>query len=108
MPVIDESNVADEHMDAADADAEAPEEIYDASDDGDVIILDDTSVEDAIKIVRMENKATVSLLQRRMNIGYSAAARIMDKLEELGVVGPYKGSEPREVLPTDVPEDAEE
>ena len=108
MPVIDESNVSDEKPEESETGDEAPEETYDVSEDGDVIILDDASIADAIKIVRMENKATVSLLQRRMSIGYSAASRIMDKLEEMGVVGPYKGSEPREVLPADLPDDAEE
>ena len=40
-----------------------------------------------------------------MNIGYAKAARILDALEELGVVGPNNGSEPREVLPSDLPDD---
>lgn len=62
-------------------------------------------IEEATQLVRVENKATVSLLQRRMNIGYAKASRIMDALEERGVVGPYNGSEPREVLPFDVPDD---
>ena len=58
--------------------------------------------------MRGENKASVALLQRRMNIGYAKAARLIDALEELGVVGPYNGSEPREVLPSDLPDDDEE
>jgi len=40
----------------------------------------------------------VSLLQRRLSIGYTRAARIMDLLEERGVVGPARGAEPREIL----------
>lgn len=49
----------------------------------------------------IENKtASVSLLQRRLRIGYTRAARIMDLLEEKGVVGQYEGSKPREVLLT--------
>jgi len=59
----------------------------------------------AISIIRMENKASVSLLQRRMNIGYAKAAKIIDALEEQGVVGPYNGSQPREVLPFDEPDE---
>ena len=46
------------------------------------------------------NTASVSMLQRRMRIGYTRAARLMDLLEEKGVVGPYEGSKPREVLLT--------
>ena len=63
------------------------------------------SITAATLLVRQENKATVSLLQRRLKLGYSKAARLIDMLEEAGVVGPYRGSEPREVLPADVPEE---
>lgn len=43
-------------------------------------------------------KASASLLQRRLAIGYARAARLLDMLEESGVVGPQQGSKPREVL----------
>lgn len=66
---------------------------------------DDPEVQEAIRIVRQNNKASVSLLQRQMSIGYSKAAGLMNALEALGVVGPYNGSGPREVLPYDEPED---
>lgn len=62
-------------------------------------------IQQAISIIRMENKASGSLLQRRMNIGYSKAARLIDALEDRGVIGPYNGSAPREVLPYDVPDE---
>ena len=62
-------------------------------------------IQQAISIIRMENKASVSLLQRRMNIGYALSAKLMDILEERGVVGPFNGSQPREVLPFDVPDE---
>ena len=65
----------------------------------------DEEIAQAISIIRMENKASVSLLQRRMNIGYVKAAMIIDALEEQGVVGPYNGSQPREVLPFDEPDE---
>ena len=65
----------------------------------------DDEIAQAISIIRMENKASVSLLQRRMNIGYAKAAKIIDALEEQGVVGPYNGSQPREVLPFDEPDE---
>ena len=48
------------------------------------------------------------MLQRRLNIGYARAARLMDELEKQGIVGPYKGSDPRDVLPADEPDDESE
>ena len=105
MPVINE----DEANDLPDG-AEPLEENDEVEDDGgpEEVSEDDPDIKAAIAIVRAENKATTSLLQRRMNIGYAKAARIMDALEELGVVGPYQGGEPREVLPADEPEDESE
>lgn len=63
---------------------------------------DDTDeyFDEALDIVVNEGKASASLLQRRLSIGYSRAARILDELEAKGVVGPPKGSKPREVLIT--------
>jgi len=52
----------------------------------------------AVTIVCTNDKASASLLQRRLSIGYARAARILDQLEESGVVGPADGSKPREVL----------
>lgn len=66
---------------------------------------EEEEISEAIAIVRAENKATTGLLQRRMNIGYAKAARLIDTLEEMGVVGSYSGSEPREVLPCDLPDE---
>jgi S-DNA-T family DNA segregation ATPase FtsK/SpoIIIE len=59
---------------------------------------DEELVEQAIEVLRTEQRASVSLLQRRMRIGYTRAARIMDLLEERGIVGPNKGAEPRDIL----------
>jgi DNA segregation ATPase FtsK/SpoIIIE, S-DNA-T family len=53
---------------------------------------------EAVEIVVGENKGSASLLQRRLSIGYSRAARILDELETKGIVGPAKGSKPRDVL----------
>jgi S-DNA-T family DNA segregation ATPase FtsK/SpoIIIE len=66
----------------------------------------DALVEQAVKIVRATQRASTSLLQRRLRIGYPRAARLMDQLEELGVVGPSQGGgKERDVLQP--PEDGE-
>lgn len=55
-------------------------------------------VEEAIRIVCQFNTASASFLQRKMSIGYAKAARILDQLEEMGIIGPGEGSKPRDVL----------
>ena len=65
---------------------------------------DETSSEDedliqkCIDVIRSEKKASVSLLQRRLKLGYGRASRMMDELEDRGIVGPSKGAEPRDIL----------
>jgi len=59
---------------------------------------DEELIEQCVEVIRSEQKASVSLLQRRLKIGYGRAARIMDVLEERGYVGPSKGAEPRDIL----------
>ena len=59
---------------------------------------DEELVEQAMEVIRQSNRASVSVLQRRLRIGYTRAARIMDLLEERGIVGPNKGAEPRDIL----------
>jgi S-DNA-T family DNA segregation ATPase FtsK/SpoIIIE len=59
---------------------------------------DEGLIEQCVEVIRSEQKASVSLLQRRLKIGYGRAARIMDVLEERGYVGPSKGAEPRDIL----------
>jgi S-DNA-T family DNA segregation ATPase FtsK/SpoIIIE len=59
---------------------------------------DEDLVLQCIEVIRTEQKASVSLLQRRLRLGYGRAARIMDELENRGVVGPSKGAEPRDIL----------
>jgi S-DNA-T family DNA segregation ATPase FtsK/SpoIIIE len=58
---------------------------------------DDELYEDAKEIVIQAKKASASLLQRRLKIGYARAARLLDMLEERGVIGPGQGAKPREV-----------
>ncbi len=59
---------------------------------------DDDLLEAATNIIRETRRASVSLLQRRLKIGYNRAGRLMDVLEERGIVGPARGSDPREIL----------
>jgi len=59
---------------------------------------DEELIEQCIEVIRSEQKASVSLLQRRLRLGYGRAARIMDELENRGLVGPSKGAEPRDIL----------
>lgn len=58
----------------------------------------DDLFKEAVKIVCQYDRASASLLQRRLSVGYARAARIVDQLEGAGVVGPAEGSKPREVL----------
>lgn len=59
---------------------------------------DEELLNEAIKIVISTGKASTSLLQRRLKIGYARAARLLDLMEEKGIVGPQEGSKPRKVL----------
>ena len=54
----------------------------------------------AIEVVVETGQASVSMLQRRLKLGYSRAARLVDQMEEKGVVGPFEGSKPRQLLIT--------
>ena len=59
---------------------------------------DDELFEQAVEVVLQRGRASASDLQRRLRVGYSRAARLMDMLEEQGVIGPPDGARPREVL----------
>ncbi len=59
---------------------------------------DEDLIQSCIEVIRSEQKASVSLMQRRLRLGYTRAARIMDELEQRGIVGPSRGAEPREIL----------
>jgi len=59
---------------------------------------DEELVENCIEVIRSEGKASTSLLQRRLKIGYGRAARMIDILEDRGIIGPARGAEPREIL----------
>ena len=94
LPDVDELDVGESEVDV-DPDAQ----LFDGS---------DPLVIEATRVVRHQNKATTGLLQRHLHIGYEKASRLMDSLEALGVVGPFNGSDPREVLPFDEPDDGDE
>lgn len=71
--------------------------VLDDGDDGDPLL------DEAIQAIIQAGRASTSLLQRRLKIGYGRAARVMDLLEERGVIGPGEGAKPREVLVTEWP-----
>ena len=67
---------------------------------------DDTSQRDAMfeevaRYIVMNQAGSTSLIQRKFSIGYNRAGRLMDQLEKAGIVGPARGSKPREVLVQD-------
>ena len=61
----------------------------------------DPLLEKAIEVAVTEKKVATSLLQRKLSVGYARAAKLIDYMEEMNVVGPYAGSKPREVLWTE-------
>jgi DNA segregation ATPase FtsK/SpoIIIE, S-DNA-T family len=64
----------------------------------DVTEEDEELVEKCLEIIRQEKRASTSLLQRRLRLGYTRAARVVDILEQRGILGPGEGAKPREIL----------
>lgn len=62
----------------------------------------DSLFEEAANIIVQHQQGSTSLLQRRLNLGYNRAGRLIDQLEKAGIVGPFKGSKAREVLVSDI------
>ena len=60
--------------------------------------IDDAFLEQAVRLVVNNGQASTSMLQRRFRIGYTRAARIVEMMEERGIVGPLNGAKPREIL----------
>lgn len=67
-------------------------------DDGGAMGGYDEMLPQAVEVVLETKSCSVSMLQRRVKLGYSRAARIVDQMEELGIVGPYEGAKPRSVI----------
>ena len=93
--VIDKINaaVAEKEKGNAKSGGNAPSE-QSAADEGDEMLPA------AIDVVMETGQASVSMLQRRLKLGYSRAARIVDEMETRGIVGPFEGSKPRQLLIT--------
>jgi S-DNA-T family DNA segregation ATPase FtsK/SpoIIIE len=83
---------------AFDADMHQKLESASASIDDEVSEEDEELVEKCLEIIRQEKRASTSLLQRRLRLGYTRAARIVDILEQRGILGPGEGAKPREIL----------
>jgi S-DNA-T family DNA segregation ATPase FtsK/SpoIIIE len=77
--------------------ASADDDEEDADGDGD-LGDDDELFKKALEVLKMSRRASTSMLQRRLRIGYNRAARIMEIMEDKGIVGPENGSSPREIL----------
>ena len=58
----------------------------------------DPMLEEAINCVLEVGQASTSLLQRRLRLGYARAGRLIDEMEQMGIVGPHEGSKPRQIL----------
>lgn len=69
-----------------------------AEEEGDIQV--DAKMEEAIKCVIDAGQASTSLLQRRLKVGYARAGRMIDDMEQMGIVGPHQGAKPRDVLIT--------
>ncbi len=73
-------------------------ELSSTASEDDVTDEDEELVEKCLEIIRQEKRASTSLLQRRLRLGYTRAARIVDILEQRGILGPGEGAKPREIL----------
>jgi S-DNA-T family DNA segregation ATPase FtsK/SpoIIIE len=85
-------------MEQSAAEKTAAEGSKGAKDEGTSASGYDEMLPQAVEAVLEAGSCSVSMLQRRVKLGYSRAARIVDQMEELGVVGPYEGAKPRSVV----------
>jgi S-DNA-T family DNA segregation ATPase FtsK/SpoIIIE len=89
------AHAVQEQIDRAAAEDEA-EEAEDSEDNSD--LDDEALLKKALDVLRSTKRASTSMIQRRLRIGYNRAARLVDLMEERGIVGPENGSSPREIL----------
>ncbi len=98
-PVPGQSSMWDQEARAQSMVRSMPMDDRDDADDDDEEDVDQEMYNKAVELVRQRKKASVSLLQRQLRIGYTRAARLIDMMEERGIVGPAKdGSNPRDVI----------
>lgn len=88
----------EEFMDKAAEDKKGAADSKDDKDEDSLMGSYDEMLPQAVEVVLEMKQCSVSMLQRRIKLGYSRAARIVDQMEELGVVGPYEGAKPRSVV----------
>lgn len=81
-----------------DAATEAGGDAFDGEESEGVSAEEEETLEKCLEVVRQEKKASTSLFQRRLRLGYGRAARMMDLLEDRGIIGPGDGAKPREIL----------
>jgi len=74
------------------------EKIFEAQKKTAIQVESDELLDEAIKVILQARQASASLLQRRLRVGYTRAARLLDLMEQEGVVGPFQGSKAREIL----------
>ena len=84
------------HIDQEASEGEDEEE-EDGDDEGEMGD-DEELYRQAVEVLKATRRASTSMLQRRLRIGYNRAARIMELMEEKGIVGPENGAQPREIL----------
>ncbi len=94
---VQKNSEIEEFMNKATEDKTAAEGAKGAKDEGSSASGYDEMLPQAVEAVIEAGSCSVSMLQRRVKLGYSRAARIVDQMEELGVVGPYEGAKPRAV-----------
>ena len=94
---VQQNSEIEEFMNKAAEDKAAPDSGKAAKDDG-IGGGYDEMLPQAVEAILETKSCSVSMLQRRVKLGYSRAARIVDQMEELGIVGPYEGAKPRNVL----------
>ncbi|MBR4864630.1 MAG: DNA translocase FtsK [Oscillospiraceae bacterium] len=99
VPDYDEAVLSEIEKKAAQKESSGKESADDLEPSSDEL-MGDEMLSAAVDVVLEIGQASVSMLQRRLKLGYSRAARIVDEMEELGIVGPYAGSKPRQILVT--------